>query len=78
MTTDKNGFVYVYEDDLFKLRDDLASDVVVEEGVQRYSLFYKPDYHRVVVFRSQLETALADLASNYDKFRQEAEEFSRS
>lgn len=67
--------VFIYEDDIFQLRDDLASDVVVEEGVSRYSLFFKPEYHRVVVFRGSAEEALRQLKENYDEYRKEGEQF---
>lgn len=67
--------VYIFEDDIFQLRDDIASDVVVEEGVPRYSLFYKPNYHRVIVFQGDSEFALKRLKENYDEYKAEAEAF---
>lgn len=70
-------YVKIYEDDNFFLRDDVASGIILEDGENRYSLFYKPYYHRVIVYCGTEEYALTALKSDYDILLEEAINFSK-
>lgn len=58
----------IYEDEHFFIRDDNASGIILDDGKQRYSLFYKHDYRRVVVFLGDEESAIKQLKDEYVEF----------
>lgn len=55
----------IYEDEHFFIRDDNASGIILDDEKQRYSLFYKHDYRRVVVFMGNEESAIKQLKDDY-------------
>ncbi len=67
--------IKIYEDENFYIRDDLANGIIIEEGITRYSVFYKKDHHRVVVLRYEAEKALNHFKANYNQYLQEAIEY---
>ena len=57
----------IYEDENFFIRDDNASGIILDDEKQRYSLFYKHDYRRIVVFLGTEESAIKELKNDYDE-----------